>query len=185
MTDGIHVEMAQRAVELLKDGQWHPYEVIARDLMKLVPAGRALRSLDQHRGHAMGITAGNPVPPRIRDPGIDALIAKGQHSTVVSFLNNKSFEVNPKGMSGNGFAAREHNAKRKVRMVKEPRYAGGDPGRLERDHLRATIERLEDRLAWVERTLVDLGKEPVDVKRADFSTGVVYAVEAIKKAMET
>ena len=41
--------LVMRAVELLEDGEWHYVEDVLRELMKMVPPGRALRQAEQQR----------------------------------------------------------------------------------------------------------------------------------------
>jgi hypothetical protein len=92
-----------RAREILADGEWHDYEALLRELMRMVPPGRAARAAERHRvGQAVrraryrGTTLdGVPAPNRVNDP--DRVRDTGARLLVRKVLSDAGFEIAPLG----------------------------------------------------------------------------------------
>lgn len=97
----------QRARHILSDGRWHDYEALLRELMRMVPPGRAARAAERHRvGQAVrraryrgDVLTRVPAPTRVNDP--DRVRDTGARLIVRKVLSDAHFEVAPSGRSPN------------------------------------------------------------------------------------
>lgn len=102
---GVGSAELQRARHLLADGLWHDYEALLRQLMRMVPPGRAARAAERHRiGQAArraryrgDVLTGVPAPTRVNDP--DRVRDTGARLIVRKVLSDAHFEVSPSGRS--------------------------------------------------------------------------------------
>lgn len=79
-----------RAVELLKDGEWHDYKEILTEVSKVVPPNIAYRHQEKRRRIA---NKGRDVGPRTRNKDEALLIAMGRADLVRVMLRANSFEI--------------------------------------------------------------------------------------------
>jgi hypothetical protein len=108
--------LAARVVELLADGEWHNYEQVVRELMKVVPPGPAIRRAEQdriasNRGHKK---ADEEIGPRVKPRGTDELIRSGRRAIVRAFLRNVNYETDRPGR------ANRIDPERRIRMLRKP-----------------------------------------------------------------
>lgn len=97
----------QRARHILSDGKWHDYEDLLRELMRMVPPGRAARAAERHRiGQASRraryrgtVLSGVPVSTRVNDP--DRVRNTGARLIVRKLLSDAHFELSPLGRAPN------------------------------------------------------------------------------------
>jgi hypothetical protein len=92
-----------RARRLLADGAWHDYEQVIRQLIKIIPPGRAIREAEKLRvaqARKRARYASSPPPeaaPRRSPPDLDRLRETGARSIVRKMLNGAHFEITPPG----------------------------------------------------------------------------------------
>lgn len=95
----------RRARHILSDGEWHDYEALLRELMRMVPPGRAARAAERHRVGQAARRAryrgdeltGVPAPTRVNDP--DRVRDTGARLIVRKVLGDAHFEISPPGRS--------------------------------------------------------------------------------------
>jgi hypothetical protein len=96
-----------RARHILADGQWHDYEALLRELMRMVPPGRAARAAEKHRvGQASrraryrgDVLTSVPPSTRVNDP--DRIRDTGARLIVRKVLSDAHFEISPPGRAPN------------------------------------------------------------------------------------
>lgn len=146
-----YTEMANRATELLGDGQWHPYEQVLNALMPLVPPGLALRKSEQERLASLQ-TRKKEAKPRTRPRTTEELIRSGQRSVARSFLQNKGvFEADRPGSHHIG-----GNHGRNIRMIGRHRLAQAGTVVEQRQQLIDENTELRAKLRHNERTITGL-----------------------------
>lgn len=118
-----------RALELLKDGDWHEYGTVLREIAAAVPPGVAVR-----RAERMRLLSNRGTPsedmPRKKDVGnTTRLIAVGSTSIARDVLaDRRSFEIEPRG-------TRLYDGPKKVRLLpaRLPN-GGGEPDGQQMGH---------------------------------------------------
>lgn len=89
----------QHARQLLADGAWHDYEQVMRQLIKVIPPGRAIREAEKLRvvqARKRARYVGNAVPdapPRRRPGDLDRMRETGARSIVRKMLNGANFQI--------------------------------------------------------------------------------------------
>lgn len=110
-------ELAKRASELLGDGEWHNYEAVMSELMRLVPPGRALRENERIRRSQAQRRFGSTAPRQV-ERSVEFQIASGARSIVRGFLKStKVYEFDLAGLGGTNPQIKAHNRTRQIRMV--------------------------------------------------------------------
>lgn len=159
----LHRELGLAAVRLMGDGKWYSYVKMQHELMKVVPAGVAIRRARKHRR-----------PDSIRGaPTTDELVTSGARDYVREFLRSgTTFEIDQKLAGGKRWPA-DVPDDRKIRMLKTPRWARsavpvekqvGIPYRrgatlAETIALHEEVEHLRDQVANLRIYLIGLGHE--------------------------
>lgn len=112
--------LAERAWQLMGDGEWHDYDAVTRELMKVVPPGIAVRQAEVDRQQRGGGRNPGWVSPPVRKQNIDPLrqVATGQRTIVRQLLKNAAFEVT-RDAPGVG---------RRIRMLRPLIYGGSRKG---------------------------------------------------------
>lgn len=163
--DLIHQQLRERAVVLLGDGEWHPYPLICRQLMELVPPGVGIRRTERMRRNA------SPgARERVKQRSSADLARSGAMDVVREFLRNtRVFEVDK--VFGPGARPMGSVDERKVRMIAMPQALTGSNGKTarytrrrslletENERLQNEIEALKDKIAMFRTHLIGLGKE--------------------------
>lgn len=157
----IYFDLAERATELLGDGEWHPYEQTMRQLMKAVPPGIGLRKSEEDRLRLLK-KRGVGEQPRTQPRDIEDQIWTGKRAVVREFLRNtKALETDKPGSNQPG-----GNHGRNIRLVRELRHTKGDPMRVERDRLRARNEELAEQVRFLRAYLIKIGHGSIADKLA-------------------
>lgn len=93
----------ERARELLADGGWHDYEQVMRELVKVIPPGRAVREADslrvaqvRKRARYAGRTPPDK-PARQRHGDLDRIRTTGARAIIRKMLNGAEFDIDPPG----------------------------------------------------------------------------------------
>lgn len=84
MKDPVADALAERANQLLGDGEWHSYDWLVRSLMPVVPKGRAIRQNERDRITSLGSNK-----PRKKQITVEEQINHGQRSVTRAWLNRK------------------------------------------------------------------------------------------------
>jgi hypothetical protein len=157
-----HRRLGERAIELLSDREWHPYEPVLRDLSRLVPPGVAIRKSEAMRKTSARLHNGPAVRKRPRP--VDELIRSGARAIVRDFLRTRTFEIDGVGPPGGSYTRREREDMRRIRLVGMPRSARTDPVKKRADRLEYELTIARDQLMALAGVLVELGHGD-DVKR--------------------
>jgi hypothetical protein len=101
-----------KLLELLDDEEWHDYERVMAQCMKMVPPGQAYRKAEESR---VGYLQRNnlEVKPRVRNTDSDQVIRSGARQVVSQLIQGqREFEVEPKGI------VPRNGPRKKIRLVK-------------------------------------------------------------------
>lgn len=96
-----------RAVMICKDGQWHDFEEVVREVGKVIPPGKAMRRAERNR-----ILSGGP-PQRCAKYDVTRIMAAGKRSLARDFVRPPWFVIEPAGRVPAG-------TPRRVRLIKLP-----------------------------------------------------------------
>ena len=101
-----------RLLELLDDEEWHDYERIMAQCIKLVPPGQAYRKAEESRLAARQ-REGLPATPRKKYTDSDKVIRSGARQVVSQLIQGqKEFEIEPRGV------VPRDGPRKKIRLVK-------------------------------------------------------------------
>jgi hypothetical protein len=126
MSAAVSVRLAYRATELLGDGEWHNYDAVLRELVKLIPPGEAIRKAERvrvaGRKQRKVIEPDAPRAGRFQRESSD-LIRSGARVIVRDFLrNDRVFEADPKALAPGQVAP-----DRRIRMIGKLRWLSTEP----------------------------------------------------------
>lgn len=157
MSADYYRQLAEKATELLGDGEWHQHEKIMRALMKLVPPGPALRRSEQDR-LAWLRQRGREDAPRKRERATEDQVYSGQRAIVRDFLHNKGvFETNKAGSPHGGTFDRQIRMVGRHKLVAEG-HAADLRAKLEAENrdLRRELSEVRGRLRESEELVGEL-----------------------------
>jgi hypothetical protein len=101
-----------KLLELLDDEEWHDYERVMAQCMRMVPPGQAYRKAEESRvGYLQ--RHNREVKPRVRNTDSDQVIRSGARQVVSQLIQGQpEFEVDPRGV------VPRNGPRKKIRLVK-------------------------------------------------------------------
>lgn len=154
--------LTRRAVELLDDGQWHDYEAVRAQMMKLIPPGIAWRKAEQIRlaGERQRRREGAPEMANPRRTTREIQVESGRKHMVSQMLENSRIYERDK-LTSSGRPQTGGGSGRRIRMIAQPRLVKGDFQRQRAERLELEIIRLKDQIVDLRKYLVEIGHADV------------------------